>query len=792
MSISAAELAAYAHMQARLVDLLLRHDQQRFERYYGAQAGYQSNRDTALALYRQLGVLFLLRDELFEHILPRIVRRLSFESPRSTIIEEPPPRGRVDWERTLAANWQERPGEPPLMLHTRQRRRDFATPENLLTVATLLSYAAEVQRLLLGDYAVIGAEALRHPLGEIITRCERELAFPQFAGLRAQAQQILERNEAEQLEQQVHERLLPGGNSAYEELLAWRLRYRDLQLLHRLSSDPAEETLGADPQRDNYLYQLWLFYELADLLQRSGRLSAWDHASMSLLFEWGQGADRRSYRLTHDRGLAHDWPKAPGVRPDLYIAHAEPQVVRAGKQLIWREPGFVLDAKYYKPRDHARAPASPIKRMIADLALTAEQHGALLFAFLQPEQPLLGEEERDPEVGSTNQAAEEIQGSQPTPHATIRPGQAALQYHSPAAIALWQIQPQISNSAGLVATLQALLDTAHQALRQRRIPACHGVFLDSSSAQDHAPLSDRQGVVLLQPGMAEGVASELLICPKPHIGPWRVDLVHRRQHCCVDPNVCHIIGQVGAQPPIRQPRNQADLIASATTLRNWLRQQTDADSDDDQAEQVRSQLFRSLGELTERYIRLTQADTAQVERTLQEWVFGEYWSDQQHLRGLPQLVRQMLVSGEYVWVQFQNSSVEDWAACAVQYTRALEFEIHRRIYQPCGNRLVTREGTPMGPNQFTIGTVIHLYSMRRQNSNWQTIQEHVVQPSGIDEASMRDLCMAIESVRTARNKVAHTEHVDANLAKHIREQVLGKQGQPGLLIRLAQHLRPPP
>jgi hypothetical protein len=45
---------------------------------------------------RELGVLFYLRDELFEHILPRIVRRLSFESPRTTIVEEPPTRGRID------------------------------------------------------------------------------------------------------------------------------------------------------------------------------------------------------------------------------------------------------------------------------------------------------------------------------------------------------------------------------------------------------------------------------------------------------------------------------------------------------------------------------------------------------------------------------------------------------------------------------------------------------------------------------------------------------------------------
>ena len=36
--------------------------------------------------------------------------------------------------------------------------------------------------------------------------------------------------------------------------------------------------------------------------------------------------------------------------------------------LIWQAPGYVLDAKYYKPRASIRAPSSPVKRMIADLS----------------------------------------------------------------------------------------------------------------------------------------------------------------------------------------------------------------------------------------------------------------------------------------------------------------------------------------------------------------------------------------------------------------------------------------
>ncbi len=91
-------------------------------------------------------------------------------------------------------------------MHTRQRRRNFAIAENLLTVAALLEYRGDAQRLLWGEYSVVGAESPRHPLGEIVERCARELAFPQFAGIRANAQALLEHDETLALEAQVRER----------------------------------------------------------------------------------------------------------------------------------------------------------------------------------------------------------------------------------------------------------------------------------------------------------------------------------------------------------------------------------------------------------------------------------------------------------------------------------------------------------------------------------------------------------------------------------------------------------
>lgn len=283
-------------------------------------------------------------------------------------------RGRIHWERTLDAVWDERPGEPPLLLYARQRWRDFATPENLLTVATLLEYRAAAQDLLWEEERVARAAALRHPLHELVERCERELAFPQFAGIRTRAQRIVEGDEGgvAELERRVREWLIPGSNSAYQDLLTWRARLAALRLLRR--DEPAhDETLGADLARDNYLYQVWIFYELADLLAAPdiARLEHLDPTpgQMILRFRWGEGSDVRRYELRHDQSVPHapdGWEvephrrsAVPGVRPDFYLWRIDPppEQVDHNGVLIWREPGIVWDAKYYRERESPDAPA---------------------------------------------------------------------------------------------------------------------------------------------------------------------------------------------------------------------------------------------------------------------------------------------------------------------------------------------------------------------------------------------------------------------------------------------------
>lgn len=117
-------------------------------------------------------------------------------------------------------------------------------------------------------------------------------------------------------------------------------------------------------------------------------------------------------------------------------------------------------------------------------------------------------------------------------------------------VAIQQFLPE----SDVGAVLTALLDDAHARLHAPRVPTCHGIFLDSLSAADAHPLHDRAGHPLAS------APDDLLPCPKPHIGPWRVDLVSRAQHCCQDGHLYHIVGRPDSRKPVRPPRSAEELL----------------------------------------------------------------------------------------------------------------------------------------------------------------------------------------------------------------------------------------
>ncbi len=730
-----AEQQAYAEMQARLVTLLLRFDEGGFTRHYRIRQSGASDDQTLLRPYRDLAALTLLRDELFDDLLPRIVRRLSFEAPRQTIIEEAPPRGRVDWERTLDATWAATPGQPPLLMHTRQRRRDFATPENLLVVAVLLEYRADLIGLLWDDQLVAQTDTLRHPLNAIVERCERELAFPQFAGIRLEAEELLAAGNLDMLIHQVTERTIPGGNCAYTDLIDWRTRLRSLPLLQP-DQFAAEVTLGADPQRDNYLFQLWIFYELASLLHAQSEPDKLELSlqPMRLRFRWA-GC---TYELRHDQAVplpVGSWitrpthaHAVPGVRPDFYLWRIDPplQQVRDGKRLVWREPGIIWDAKYYRERESPTVPSSPIKRMIADLNLLGEGYGVLLFAFLAGSQ-----------VGD--------------PSYTLAPDPIRNQMLDPDQRVIVQpLTPALPGEQRRVAaTLTALLDDAHIRMGEPRIPRCQGIFLDTLSVAERDTLLGRDGATL--------ASDELLVCPKPHIGPWRVDLVSRAEHCCHDGRLCHIISQPGAAPPVRPPRTAKELLKELERLFESGAPET---LDEEAVEHVISRIEG----LTRRFAEITGAlqDLGRYEAKL-----GDIGLDHTlHLLGPTE--RESLALAIYLRDQLDEVQANDYSASIIHVARVLERELQRRILAIPG---ISGADFPHGKP--TLGALGGVY--RKNPLLWGVIVAHLGQvwESRVDPedatfaVNVEQLIAEIEHLVRVRNQAAHTTPIPRNRFRDI-------------------------
>ncbi len=734
------EQRAYGQMQARMIALLLRFSEGEYRKFFADHQDFMHEETTAaLQVYRDLAVLFFLRTALFEEILPRIVRRLSFVSPHQLVVEEPPGRGRVDWERTLDASWSERPGEPPLTVHARQRLRNFATPANLLTVATLLEYRADVRRLLLSDTVAMGAESLRHPLTVIVDRCERELAFPQFAGIRTAAQACLDGADGgmEALEARVAADGIPGGSSAYDDLLDWRRRYRDLNLLRRRPSDAPADVLGVNPRHDNMLYQLWILFELADLVIRRGLLDAGTRLPWVLRFRWGEGDTQHHYELRHNQGIIEQpkvWraepnsARVPGVRPDYHLRRLDPPMseVQADGKIIWREPGVVWDAKYYRERDRNHAPSEPLKRMLADLALTGETRGSLLFAFLRADESA--------DAALADGAAVLVQ--------RLRPAVDAAPSLDPAlrldVAALCPDRPSEETQRALA----HLLDQAHADMREPVVPACHGVFLDRVSVDEQTEMIDRWGTPM------RGHTDDMLICPKRHIGLWRVDLVSRATHCCQDSRLCHIVGQADARTPIRPPRDIDSLLHE---LEHILGEGSPGDLSEEQV----SAIAERVQTVTRRFVELAHIDL----EIYHERVRGLGMRATFDL--LSPAEQESLALALFLGEQLFKVRANDYSAPAIHLSSVIEIAVKQRVFA-CPDL----EGDLTNPKKQTLGTLPYLKRADDTAGNWARISAYAAahwnnQPNPDDPErviTFEDVIdRTLNRIAQLRNNAAHSE-----------------------------------
>ena len=214
-------------------------------------------------------------------------------------------------------------------------------------------------------------------------------------------------------------------------------------------------------------------------------------------------------------------------------------------------------------------------------------------------------------------------------------------------------------------------------------------------------------------------------------------------------------------------------------------QQLEDEKDEVRAEQIRQQIFMGMGRIIEQYVRVF-GNTRQTEEKLEKWVFGQYWK--KHARCLAQTTRDTLVSGECIWEQMQDVSMQDWSAPAIQFCRALEFELKRRFYSPHPTEFVPSH------IDFTLGTIPYAYANQQTHTsastNWSVCVARVRQ-SQSDTAKFEEVVklMHDKCISKIRNDIAHgSKIISKSLASDLRHWIIGDRDNPGILCWLAEHI----
>ncbi|MBC8161909.1 MAG: hypothetical protein H7Z42_11895 [Roseiflexaceae bacterium] len=747
-----------ARLQLRSMRLLLLHDRRLFRNQF--RAFFAESMLPELPLFQQYQRhirLLALSDELLGDIMPRIRRQLSLLTNQTRLREEAPTRGDIDWRRTIERGWQDVPGLAPTQFDTRLRQRSTATPENTLVVAILLAYRRELAGALreqMQDEALTDDE--RQILAGHDERAERELAA-------AYARTLLSAAQAANigvLVGQVAARLRPGPNP-YRDLITWWQGFHAL----RIGRGAAERTLALSSQRDDqkteaWLYELWIALEFVHVLHAAQAITAADTSittdTLQFCFAW----NGRRFRFRYNRQLApageggSGWQHGPASRPDYTIERETALDVRHNGRLIWREPPVVLDAKYYLLGQDPARTHGPIKKVFGDMLLLGAKHGGLFFPIL-PEPPEAAAHTRT------------VRREDYRHHGGISNAPELRLYRLAPDTPVEQLQRR----------LRAVLDSATTQLPERPPVACHGVWLDTESI-NASRTATPHGAIL---------------CPKPHIGAGVSDLVDIELHCLKDPRLCHVIGQPIIPPLVVRATTREELDRRASdTRRRHDHALTEAEQhgDGERAEQLRAHIFTGIGRTVEQYVKV-RGNTASVEELFEHWVFGEYWRE--HSRCLSEVSRRMLLSGEYVWQEYSQTTLEDWAAPAIQFCRALEHELKRRTYHP------DRRPNYLGTARWTLGTPLHAYRNRastdanpaKAQHNWNLLLSYV-HTSKSDPIAFVAMLQRIEDgqVGSHRNTLAHSNAAQKAIAETVRAVIIGDRRAPGVLPWIVEHLDP--
>jgi hypothetical protein len=741
-------------LQRRVLRLLIQHHEKLFRsqfRLFFVESSLPQI--PLLQQYDRYMKLYALSNELLDDILPRIRRQLSLKTNHARLLEEAPTRGDIDWQRTLERSWTQTPGQPPLQFETRLRQRTLDAPENVLTIAILLAFLHELQQARGEGFADEEMSKQEQAfLTSVHERTERELAAPYARALLDEAN----RATISALEPEVVRHLRPG-HSPYRDLLSWWHRFQDFQVGRATSKQTlALASRRSDEKTDAWLYELWIMLEFLHLLHTEQCIRppdltiAPDH--LVCVFAWQGHRFRMVYNRQLDTVTSFEagWENAPASRPDYSIERAEPLEIRHQGRLIWREPPVILDAKYYLEGSDPEQTHGPVKKLLGDMTLLEAGVGMLFFPRL-------------PEPISNSSMTLTIRKSSEryTPQ-----GETAQQVH------LYHLQPTMPLSQ-VQQRLRAVLDLATQHLPERSQPVCEGSWLDPDTV--HAG--------------QQSLPSHTILCPKRHIGPGIVDLVNVDSDCLKNPLLCHIMGQPIVPPFVLRVTTQEQLVNQSNDLRmrsdEQLRQ-AEANGDEIRSEVMRQHIFAGIGRAVEQYIKLF-ANTSAIENIFEAWIFGDYWKN--HPRCLDEHSRNALISGEFVWQNYQETALHDWAAPAIQYCRALEHELYRRFDQPFHDQYhLTRSG-------FTLGTIPFAYNNRSINENaahnWNLFIE-LIKKSGSNVAAFITHIERInrDQILTYRNLLAHGGIVNHDIAVTLRNSIIGDKHTQGILCWLVEHVDP--
>lgn len=747
---------AVATLHARLLELLLQFDM----RPAFAEATTVNH---TLTPYQHLARLLNLCHELFDAIVPRIIRQLSFSTPQRSTRREPPVQGRIDWQRSLTSQHPHAiPGEPPLHLYVRQTQRDFATPPNLLTVITILEVQQAVARLPASLPPSMHQPALLQAIAALHLRCQRELAFPQFHALQARAASLIASGTVAQIEQHTTAHLPRGGNSAYRDLLQWRTR-RDQVPLWQQVPTPAPPP---DPaHHHDAVYQLWLCLELANLLQqqqRLVRLTIEEH-SIALHLHSDAPPAPATYCI---RSL----PPTASDTACLTIERTDPPAAQVthDDSIIWREPVIHWQTRLHAPPDPASVTPTLALRLVTQML-----HGAptslLLYAAPPPDQPRPSP--TTPDIPSTTFA------------------HLAHTLHTAPRIEPYQLAP----GNDVATRLHDLLAQSHSQLAVPRVPQCHARFLHAT-----AHLVPTHSLLTTVDNDADSSTSdpaELLICPKPHIGHWRIDIVSRSRQCCRDARVCHIVGQPTAQIPVYPPDNPHDLLRE---MRHILHSGTPIvrpDAPDevplDAITQRVDQLSRALAERAGFYQRIE--------------VYYHRLRDIGMQSTLPHLKvrqRESLAMALFLVEQLDEIGASDYSAPAIHIASVLEGATRQRIFS-CpllAGRNAQRRYQTLGSLVFMWKAATHNYSDADEAiANWHRLHgwvkhrwQHRVRMGGQTlRLEFHDYLACLDAIAPLRNRAAHPQPLSRPDYQRLFEQVCVRgRMQIGALNGLVRAWRP--